>query len=63
MKGPEEGALVGPVLAGNPVIDPLVAGVGRIAPSAAITRPGATQAAWTVELRGIGPTRNSATAI
>ena len=63
MKRPEEGALGGPVLAGNPVTDPMVAGVGRSAPSAAIAPPGATQADWAVEPAGIGPTRNQATAI
>ena len=63
MKRPEEGALGGPVLAGNPVTDPMVAGVGRSAPSAAIAPPGATQADQAVEPMGIGPTRNLATAI
>ena len=66
MKRPEEGALGGPVLAGNPVIpvtDPMVAGVCRGAPSAAIAPPGATQADRAVEPMGIGPTRNQATAI
>ena len=29
MKHPEEGALGGPVLAGNPVADPMMAGVSR----------------------------------
>ena len=65
MKRPEEGALGGPVLqvAGNPVTDPMVAGVSRSAPSAAIAPPGATQADQAVEPVGIGPTRNPATAI
>ena len=63
MKRPEEGALGGPVLAGNPVIDPMVAGVGRSAPSAAIAPPGATQADLAMEQMGVGPTRNPATVI
>ena len=63
MKRPEEGALGSPVFAGNPVTDPMVAGVGRNAPSAAIAHPGATQADRAVEPMGIGPTRNPATAI
>ena len=63
MKRPEESALGGPVLAGNPVTEPLVAGVGRSAPSAAIVPQGATQADRAVEPMGIGPTRNQATAI
>ena len=62
MKHPEEGALGGPVLAGNPITDPMVAGVGRSAPSAAIAPPEATQADRAVEPVGIGPTRNPATA-
>ena len=61
MKRPKEGALGGPVLAGNPVTDPMVA--GRSAPSAAIAPPGAAQADRAVEPVGIGPTRNPATAI
>ena len=60
MKRLEEGALVGPVLGGYPVTDPMV---GRSAPSAAIAPPGATQADRAVEQIGIGPTRNPATAI
>ena len=65
MKRPEEGALAGPVLAGNPITDPMVAGlrVGRSAPLAAIASPGAAQADRAVEPMGIGPARNSATAI
>ena len=54
MAGPED-----PVLADNPVTDPMVAGVGRNAPLAAIAPPGATQADRAVEPMGIGPTRNS----
>ena len=59
MKRPEEGTLGAPVLAGNPVTDPMVAGVGRSAPSeAAIAPPGATQTDRAVEPMGIGPSRN-----
>ena len=43
MKRPEEGAFGGPVLAGNPVTDPMIAGVCRSAPSAAVAPPGATR--------------------
>ena len=57
MKRPEEGALGGPVLAGNPVTDPMVAGVGRSVPSAAIAPPGVTQADRAVEPMSIGPSR------
>ena len=39
MKCPEEGASGDPVLAGNPVTDPMVAGVCLSAPSAAIEPP------------------------
>ena len=62
MKCPEEGASGDPVLAGNPVTDPMVAGVCLSAPSAAIEPPGlgAAQADWAVELMSIGPTRNLA---
>ena len=63
MKRPEEGALGSPVLAGNPVTDLMIAGVGRSVPSAAIAPPGATQADGAVEPIGISPTRNQATAI
>ena len=60
MKHPEEGTVGGPVLAGNPVTDPMVAGVGRSAPSADIAPPGATQADRAVEPMGIDPTQNLA---
>ena len=63
MKRPDEGALGGPVLAGNPVTDQMVARVGWSAPSAAIASPGATQADRAVELMGIGQTRNQTTAV
>ena len=43
MKHFEEGALGGPVLAGNPVTDPLVAGVGMSGPRAD-TPPGTARA-------------------
>ena len=57
MAGPEDPVLAGgPVLAGNPVTDPMVAGVGRNAFLAAIAPPGATQADRAVEPMGIGPT-------
>ena len=52
----EEGTFGGSVLAGNPVTDPMVAEVGRSAPSA-IAPPGAAQADRAVEPMGIGPTR------
>ena len=65
MKHPEEGTVGGPVLAGNPVTDPMVAGVCRSAPSEAIAPPGAAQAQadQAVEPMGICPTGNPATAI
>ena len=63
MKRPKEGALGGPVLAVNPVTDPMVAGVGRSAPSAAIAPAEAIQADLAVEPMGIGPTLNQTTAI
>jgi len=43
MKHPEEGALGGPVLAGNPVADPMMAGVSRSS-EAAMAPPGAAPA-------------------
>ena len=43
MKHLEEGALGGPVLAGNPVTDPLVAGVG-MSGTWAVTPPGTARA-------------------
>ena len=43
MKHPEEGALGGPVLAGNPVADPMMAGVSRSS-GAAMAPPGAAPA-------------------
>ena len=53
MKRPEEGALDCPVLAGNPITDPIVAGVGGSAPSPAIVPPGAAQADLAVEPMGM----------
>ena len=43
MKHPEEGALGCPVLAGNPVADPMMAGVSRSS-EAAMAPPGAAPA-------------------
>ncbi len=48
MKHPEEGALGGLVLAGNPVADPMMAGVSRSS-KAAMAPPGAAPA--TVRVR------------
>ena len=44
MKHPEEGALGGPVLAGNPVADRMMAGVSRSSGAAAMALPGAAPA-------------------